>query len=160
MLSGVVYAARDAGHRCFFQALDAGQPLPIDLRGQVIYYVGPSPAKPGRVIGSAGPTTSGRMDVYMPRLLAMGLKGTIGKGSRSAGVREAMKRHKAVYFAALGGAGALIARCIKGVELVAYGDLGPEALLRLEVEHFPLWVVNDIYGGDLYEQGKKAYQQT
>ena len=160
MLSGVVYAARDAAHRRFFQALDAGQPLPIDLMGQVIYYVGPTPAKPGQVIGSAGPTTSGRMDVYTPRLLALGLKGMIGKGSRSAAVKEAMKYHKAVYFAALGGGGALIARCIKGAELVAYEDLGPEALLRLAVEGFPLWVVNDMYGGDLYEEGKKAYQRA
>ena len=160
MLSGVVYAARDAAHKRFFQALDAGEPLPVDLRGQVIYYVGPTPPKPGQVIGSAGPTTSGRMDPYTPRLLALGLKGTIGKGSRSAAVKEAMKQHRAVYFAALGGVGALIARCIKKAELGAYPDLGPEALLRLEVECFPLWVVNDIYGGDLYEEGKGVYQRA
>lgn len=150
LLSGVVYTGRDAAHKRLFELLEAGKPLPIDLRGQVIYYVGPAPAKPGRVIGSAGPTTAGRMDAYAPALIAHGLKGMIGKGIRSEAVRDAMREHKAVYFGATGGAGALLARCIKKAEVVAYEDLGPEAIYRLEVEDFPVIVINDAYGGDLY----------
>ena len=140
-------------------ALDAGQPLPFDPQGQIIYYMGPAPAKPGEPIGSAGPTTSGRMDAYTPRMLEAGLKGMIGKGNRSQAVREAMRKYKAVYLAATGGAGALIAKTIKKSEVVAYADLGAEALLRLEVEDFPAIVVNDIYGGDAYEDGVKQYNR-
>ena len=141
------------------QALDKGERLPFDLAGQTLYYMGPSPAKPGQVIGSAGPTTSGRMDVYTPRLLAAGLRAMIGKGGRSLAVKDAMKRYKAVYLAAIGGAGALIAKSIKKAEVVAYEDLGAEAIRCLEVEDFPAIVVNDIYGGDLYEEGKAKYQK-
>lgn len=155
-LSGVVYTARDAAHKRMIEALEKGEPLPIDIRGQVIYYVGPTPAKPGQVIGSAGPTTSSRMDVYTPMLLEAGLKGMIGKGKRSPEVREAIKKHKAIYFAAAGGAGALLSKRIKKAEVVAYEDLGPEAIYRLEVEDFPVVVVNDIYGNDLYEEAEKS----
>ncbi len=158
-ISGVIYAARDAAHKRMVDALDRGEPLPFDTKGQIIYYVGPSPAKPGQAIGSAGPTTSGRMDVYTPRLLAEGLKGMIGKGNRSATVKEALKRYKAIYFGAIGGAGALIAKSVKKADLVAYPDLGPEAILRLEVEDFPAVVVNDAHGGDLYEEGAAQYRQ-
>jgi fumarate hydratase subunit beta len=156
-ISGVLYTARDAAHKRMVEALERGEPLPVPLAGQIIYYMGPSPAKPGRVIGSAGPTTSGRMDPYVPALLAQGLKGMIGKGSRSPQVREALRQYKAVYFAATGGAGALIARTIKAAQVVAYEELGAEAIRRLEVEDFPALVVNDIYGGDLYEEGKARY---
>ncbi len=157
LLSGVIYTGRDAAHRRLFELLQVGKPLPVDLRGQVIYYVGPTPAKPGRVIGSAGPTTSGRMDAYAPALIAYGLKGMIGKGLRTQEVRDAMMEHGAVYFGATGGAAALISRCIKKAEIVAYEDLGPEAIHRLEVEDFPLVVINDAHGGDLYCEGVKAY---
>lgn len=157
LLNGVIYTGRDAAHKRLFDLLQAGQPLPIDLKGQVIYYVGPAPAKPGQVIGSAGPTTSGRMDAYSPKLMEVGLKGMIGKGMRKKEVVEAMKKYKAVYFAATGGAGALLAKAIKKAEIVAYEDLGPEAISRLEVEDFPVIVVNDIYGNDLYEQGMAKY---
>jgi fumarate hydratase subunit beta len=157
LLSGVLYTGRDAAHKRLFELLQAGQPLPVDLRGQVIYYVGPTPAKPGQVIGSAGPTTSGRMDAYAPALLVYGLKGMIGKGLRNQAVLDAMKRYKAVYFGATGGAAALLARKIKKAEVVAYEDLGPEAIHRLEVEDFPVIVVNDAHGGDLYAEGVKAY---
>ena len=156
-LNGVLYTGRDAAHKKMIALLDNEKKLPIDLRGQVIYYVGPSPAKPGRVIGSAGPTTSGRMDAYAPRLMAMGLKGMVGKGKRSPEVIKAMKHYKAVYFAAVGGAAALISRCIKEAEVVAYPELGPEAVHRLVVENFPVIVVNDTLGGDLYEEGTKIY---
>ncbi|MBM4445366.1 MAG: Fe-S-containing hydro-lyase [Chloroflexi bacterium] len=159
LLSGVIYVARDAAHRRMIEALDQGKPLPFDVKGQTVYYMGPSPAKPGQVIGSAGPTTSGRMDIYAPRLIAEGLKGMIGKGMRSRTVKEAMKQHRAVYFAAIGGAGALISKKIKKSEVVAYGELGAEAVLRIEVEDFPAIVVNDIYGGDLYEEGKARYRR-
>jgi len=157
-ISGVIYVARDAAHKRLVESLDRGEKLPFDPQGQVVYYMGPAPAKPGQVIGSAGPTTSGRMDVYSPRLLAEGLKGMIGKGSRNAAVREAMKKYKAVYFAATGGAGALIAKRIKKAETVAYPELGAEAVLRLEVADLPVVVINDIYGGDLYEEGKAKYR--
>ena len=158
-ISGVIYVGRDAAHKRLVAALDAGQPLPFDPQGQIIYYMGPSPAKPGQPIGSAGPTTSGRMDPYAPRLMEVGLKGMIGKGNRSQPVRQAMQKYKAVYLAAIGGAGALIAKSIKKAEVVAYDDLGAEALRRLEVEDFPAIVVNDIYGGDAYEEGVKRYNR-
>ncbi len=157
LLSGVLYVARDAAHRRLIEALDRGEPLPFDIKGQTLYYMGPSPAPPGRVIGSAGPTTSARMDAYTPRLLAAGLKGMIGKGVRSLAVKEAIKQYKAVYLAAVGGAGALISKTIVKAEVVAYPDLGPEAILKLEVKDFPSTVINDIYGGDLYIEGKKQY---
>jgi fumarate hydratase subunit beta len=160
LLSGTMYVARDAAHRRMIEVLEHGEPLPFDIRGQTIYYMGPSPAPPGRVIGAAGPTTSARMDPYTPRLLAEGLKGIIGKGVRSAEVREALKKYKAVYFAAVGGAGALLSKAIIRSEIVAYQDLGPEAVLRIEVKDFPATVVNDIYGGDLYTEGKEKYKKT
>jgi fumarate hydratase subunit beta len=159
LISGTVYVGRDAAHKRLVAALDAGEPLPFDPQGQIIYYMGPSPAKPGQPIGSAGPTTSGRMDAYAPRLMAVGLKGMIGKGNRSQPVREAMRQYKAVYMGAIGGAGALIAKSIKSSEVVAYDDLGAEALRRLEVEDFPAIVVNDIYGGDAYEDGVRQYNR-
>ncbi|MGQ9556989.1 MAG: Fe-S-containing hydro-lyase [Desulfurispora sp.] len=157
LLNGILYTGRDAAHKKMMELLDRGQELPFPIKGQVIYYVGPAPAKPGQVIGSAGPTTSGRMDAYAPRLLALGLKGMIGKGKRSPEVLKAIKQHKAVYFAAVGGAGALIARCIKSCRVLAYPELGPEAIHELVVENFPLIVVNDSLGGDLYEEGVKIY---
>jgi len=160
LLSGVLYVARDAAHKKMMDTLDRGEPLPFDIKGQTLYYMGPSPAPPGRVIGSAGPTTSTRMDSYTPRLLAAGLKGMIGKGVRSQEVKDALKKHKAVYLAAVGGAGALISKTIIKSEVVAYPDLGPEAVLRLEVKDFPATVINDIHGGDLYVEGKKKYQRV
>ena len=153
----MIYSARDAAHKRMVEALKRGEKLPFDVAGQIIYYMGPAPAKPGHVIGSAGPTTSGRMDVYTPELLAAGLKGMIGKGNRSELVRAAMKQYHAVYFAATGGAGALIAGSINKAEVIAFEELGAEAIMRLEVEDFPVVVINDIYGGDLYEQGKAQY---
>jgi fumarate hydratase subunit beta len=156
-ITGTIYVARDAAHKRMVEALDRGEKLPVDLTGQIVYYMGPSPTKPGNVIGSAGPTTSGRMDKYAPRLMEIGLKGMIGKGLRIAPVKEAMKKYKAVYFAATGGAAALIAQRIKKAQVVAYEDLGAEALQKLEVEDFPVTVVNDVYGGDAYEDGKKKY---
>jgi len=157
LLTGTIYTARDAAHQRMVESLEKGQPLPFDIKGQTIYFVGPSPSRPGQVIGSAGPTTSSRMDAYSPRLMAEGLKGMIGKGSRSQAVREAMKRYKVVYFAATGGAGALISKSIKQAELIAYEDLGAEAVHQLEVEDLPVIVINDIYGGDLYQEGKAKY---
>ena len=157
-LTGVIYTARDAAHRRMVESLEKGESLPFDIRGQVIYYVGPTPAKPGQVIGSAGPTTSMRLDRFTPPLLAAGLKGIIGKGGRGPAVRDALKQHKAVYFIAVGGAGALLARQIKKVDIVAYEDLGTEAVRRLEVEGFPVIVCNDIHGGDLLEEGKARYK--
>jgi fumarate hydratase subunit beta len=158
LLSGVMYVARDAAHKRIVDALDQGKPLPFDIKGQTIYFMGPSPAKPGQVIGSAGPTTSGRMDAYSPRLIAEGLKGMVGKGMRSPAVKEAIKKYRAVYMAAIGGTGALIARTIKKSDVVAYEELGAEAVLCLEVKDFPATVINDIYGGDLYEEGKAKYR--
>jgi len=158
LLSGVIYVARDAAHKRMVEALDRGQPLPFDIRGATVYYMGPTPARPGRVIGSAGPTTSGRMDAYAPRLMAEGLKGMIGKGLRSQAVKDAMVKYGAVYLGAIGGAGAVISRSIKKSEVVAYEELGAEAVRRLEVEDFPVTVVNDIHGGDLYEEGKARYR--
>lgn len=157
LLSGVVYTARDAAHQRLAELLRKGEDLPIDIRGQILYYVGPTPAKPGKIIGSCGPTTSYRMDSYTPSLITKGLKGMIGKGPRSKEVIEALKRHKAVYFVAVGGAGALIAQCIKKLDIVAFQDLGPEAIQRLEVEDFPLIVANDSYGKDLFKEGVKNY---
>jgi fumarate hydratase subunit beta len=158
-ITGVIYVGRDAAHKRLVAALDAGESLPFDPQGQIIYYMGPAPAKPGDPIGSAGPTTSYRMDPYAPRLMEVGLKGMIGKGNRSMPVREAMQQHKAIYMGAIGGAGALIAKSIKRAEVIAYDDLGAEALRRLEVEDFPAIVVNDIYGGDAYEDGLKRYNR-
>jgi len=157
-ITGVIYTARDAAHKRMVEALDKGEKLPFDISNQTIYYMGPTPAKPGQAIGSAGPTTSGRMDTYAPRLMAAGLKGMIGKGNRSQAVKDAMRKYKAVYFATIGGAGALISQSIKKAEVIAYEDLGAEAIRRLEVENFPATVINDINGGDLYEQGKAKYQ--
>jgi len=156
-ITGTILVARDAAHKRMVETLDRGEKLPTDLTGQVVYYMGPSPTKPGKVIGSAGPTTSGRMDRYAPRLMEIGLKGMIGKGLRAAPVKDAMKKYKAVYFAATGGAAALIAQRIKKAQVIAYEELGAEALQRLEVEDFPVIVVNDMYGGDAYEEGKKQW---
>ncbi len=158
LLTGVMYVGRDAAHKRIVEAMERGKPLPIDIKGQTIYFMGPSPPRPGRPIGSAGPTTSGRMDAYSPRLIAEGLKGMIGKGSRSKAVKDAMVKYKAVYLGAIGGAGALISKSIKKAEVVAYEELGAEALRRLEVEDFPVTVINDVYGGDLYKEGKAKYQ--
>ena len=159
LISGVIYTARDAAHGRIIQALDKGDEIPFDLKGQTLYYMGPSPAKPGQIIGSAGPTTSSRMDIYTPRLIAAGIKAMIGKGSRSSAVKEAIKKYRAVYFVTLGGAGALLAKCIKQVEVIAYEDLGAEAILRLNVDDFPAIVANDVYGADLFEQEKARYRR-
>ena len=156
-LTGEVFTSRDAGHKRMVEILERGEALPFDPMNATIYYVGPSPARPGQVIGSAGPTTSGRMDAYAPTLLAVGARGMIGKGARSPEVIEAMKRHCGVYFGAIGGAGALLAKCIKKSELIAWEDLQSEALRRLWVEDMPLVVVIDCQGNDLYEQGRAAY---
>ena len=157
-ITGKIYTARDAAHKRLVELLRKGEQLPISLEGQIIYYVGPSPAPPGRIIGAAGPTTSYRMDPYTPELLEMGLKGMIGKGKRSKEVIEAMKRHKAVYFAAIGGAGALMANAIKEVHIVAYEELGPEAIREMTVENLPVIVVNDVLGNDLYAEGQQKYR--
>jgi len=159
LITGELLTGRDAAHKRLYDLVKEGKPLPVDVKGQVIYYVGPSPAKPGAVIGSAGPTTSYRMDPYSPTLIELGLKGMIGKGARSQEVKLAMIMHKAVYLAAVGGAAALIAKTIKKAQVVAYEDLGAEAINRLWVEDFPAIVVNDIHGNDLYEQGVKAYRK-
>jgi fumarate hydratase subunit beta len=160
LLNGIIYTARDAAHKRLIQLLEAGEPLPFEVQGQVIYYVGPSPAKPGRPIGAAGPTTSYRMDAYAPELISRGLKAMIGKGARNQVVKDAMKQFKAVYFAAIGGAGALIARSILSAEVIAYPELGPEAIRRLEVKDFPVIVANDTHGGDLYIEGAKKYAKS
>ena len=157
LLSGTVYTARDAAHKRFCELVAAGKPLPFPIEGSVIYYVGPSPARPGQPIGSAGPTTSYRMDAYAPTLLDLGELGMIGKGKRGPAVIEAMKRNGAVYFGAIGGAGALLSRCVKSAELVCYEDLGAEAVRRLVVQDLPLTVVIDSQGGNLYETGRTAY---
>ncbi|MCC7361664.1 MAG: fumarate hydratase C-terminal domain-containing protein [Anaerolineales bacterium] len=158
-LTGTLYTARDAAHERLAHALAAGQTLPIPLAGQIIYYVGPAPAKPGAIIGPAGPTTAGRVDLYTPALLAQGLKGMVGKGKRSPAVRAAIVAHGAVYFVMVGGAAALISEHIRSVTTVAYADLGTEAIARYEVEGLPMVVANDAIGGDLYEQGQAAYQR-
>ena len=159
-LTGTMYVARDAAHKRMIEALDRGEELPIDIRDATIYYMGPSPARDGRPIGSAGPTTATRMDKYAPRLLDLGEKAMIGKGKRSKEVIDAVIRNHAVYFAAIGGAGALLAKCIKKAELIAYEDLGAEALRRLEVEDMPLFVIIDCEGNNLYEMGRKEYLEA
>ena len=159
-ITGVIYQARDAAHKKLIALVEAGEPLPFELQGAVVYYMGPSPAKPGNVIGSAGPTTSGRMDAYAPLLMRHGLKGMVGKGLRTAEVKQAMVDNSAVYFAATGGAGALLAKRIVGNEVIAWPELGAEAVARLEVKDFPAIVVNDCHGGDLYEEGRKRYAKT
>jgi len=188
-ITGVLYTARDAAHRRLIELLDQGRPLPLcevarpprydafvrrsgtpspakaearvplDLAGQIIYYTGPTPAPPGRVIGSAGPTTASRMDPYTPRLLAVGLKAMIGKGARAAEIREALRKYRAVYLTTTPGAGALLSRHIIAAEVVAYPDLGPEAIHRLQVQEFPVIVANDCHGGDIYEQGVRQYRR-
>jgi fumarate hydratase subunit beta len=160
LLSGVIYVARDAAHKRIVEALDKGHLPPFEIKGQTIYYMGPAPARPGQAIGSAGPTTSYRMDSFSPRLMAAGLKGMIGKGQRTQEVLNAIKKYKAIYFAAIGGAGALISKSVKKADIVAYEELGAEAVRKLEVEDFPVTVINDIYGGDLYQQGKAKYKLT
>ena len=157
LITGTIYTARDAAHKRMQEALKNGEKLPLAMEGNVIYYMGPSPAREGRPIGSAGPTTASRMDKYAPELLDLGLKGMIGKGKRSKEVIDAIVRNEAVYFAAVGGAGALLAKCIKKAELVAYEDLQSEALRRLYVEEMPLVVIIDCEGNNLYEQGRESY---
>ena len=159
LISGIMYVGRDAAHKRLVETMNKGEKMPFDVKGQVIYYMGPSPTKPGKVIGSAGPTTSGRMDAYTPRMLEAGLKGMVGKGLRTKDVKEAIKKYKGVYLASVGGAAALIAKRIVKSEIIAYEELGPEALLRIEVKDFPAIVINDMYGGDLYEEGKAKYRQ-
>ena len=159
-ITGVIYSARDAAHKRLVELIEKGEELPIDINGQIIYFMGPSPAKPGQAIGSAGPTTSYRMDAYSPTLHAHGLKGGIGKGARGAEVVEAMKKHKCVYFTATGGAAALISKSIKKAEVVAYEDLGAEAIRRLEVEDFRCIVAQDCHGGNLYEIGVEKYRRV
>jgi fumarate hydratase subunit beta len=159
LISGVMYVGRDAAHKRLVETLNKGDKMPFDVKGQVIYYMGPSPTKPGKVIGSSGPTTSGRMDAYTPRMLEAGLKGMVGKGLRTKDVKDAIKKYKAVYLASVGGAAALIAKRIVKSEIIAYEELGPEALLRVEVKDFPAIVINDMYGGDLYEEGKAKYRK-
>ena len=158
-ISGVIYQARDAAHKRLVALIQAGKQLPFELQGAVVYYMGPSPAKPGNVIGSAGPTTSGRMDAYAPLLIEHGLKGMVGKGLRTQEVKDAMHACTAVYFAATGGAGALLAKSIVGNEVIAWPELGAEAVARLEVKDFPAIVVNDCHGGDLYEEGRAKYAE-
>jgi fumarate hydratase subunit beta len=157
LISGVIYTARDAAHKKLVELMEKGEPLPIDLNGQFIYYVGPTPAKPGQAIGSAGPTTSGRMDAYTPMMLERGMKACIGKGLRNQAVKDALQKYKGLYLAAVGGAGALLSKRIKQSEVVAYPELGPEAIRRLEVVDFPATVINDAYGNDLYAEGAKEY---
>lgn len=159
LLSGVIYTARDAAHKRLCELVMQGKELPLDIKDSIIYFVGPTPARPGEVIGSAGPTTSYRMDAYSPVLIALGQTGMIGKGKRSPEVVAAMKEHGAVYFGAIGGCGALLSQCIKKSEVIAYDDLGAEAIHRLEVENFPVIVIIDSYGNNLYETGRTAYLQ-
>ena len=159
LITGTIYTGRDAAHKRLVELVDKGEPLPIDLRGQIIYFVGPTPARPGDVIGSAGPTTSGRMDAYSPKLLDLGLKAMIGKGLRNEAVRDALKRNKAVYLGATGGAGALLAQRITSAKVVAYEDLGPEAIREITVQDFPVVVINDMYGGDLYAEGRERFER-
>jgi fumarate hydratase subunit beta len=158
-ISGVIYTARDAAHGRLLPLIEKGEPLPIDVRGQIIYYTGPSPARPGDVIGSVGPTTASRMDRFTPPLLKLGLKGTIGKGYRGDAVKQALRDHTAVYMGSIGGAGAVLSRFVRKAEVVAYDDLGTEAIRRLEVEGFPAIVLYDAHGGDLYQDGQKQYAQ-
>ena len=160
LISGVIYTARDAAHKRLCELVAEGKELPFDVKDAVIYFVGPTPAKPGQAIGSAGPTTSYRMDAYSPILIGEGQTGMIGKGKRGPEVIEAMKKHGAIYFGAIGGCGALLSKCIKSAEIVAYEDLGAEAIRRLEVEDFPVIVIIDAEGNNLYETGKAAYLAT
>lgn len=156
-ITGIIYAARDAAHKRFIDLLDRGEPLPFEVAGQIIYYVGPTPARPGQIIGSAGPTTAGRMDIYAPRLLEKGLKGMIGKGEMGGEVTEALQSCKGVYFAAIGGAGALIARSIKSSRFIAYEDLGAEAVRELDVEGFEVMVAQDCHGGNVFISGRNQF---
>src|SRR5438105_1198215 len=156
-ITGVLYTARDAAHGRLFPLIEKGERLPIDVRGQVIYYTGPSPARPGDVVGSIGPTTASRMDKFTPALLKLGLKGTIGKGYRSQPVKDGRRQYKGVYFGAIGGVGAVLSRFVKKLAVVAYEDLGTEAIRRLEVDGFPAIVLYDCHGGDLYQDGQKIY---
>jgi len=158
LLSGEVYTARDVAHRRLYEAILRCKKIPIPIRGETFFYAAPTPARPGRVIGSLGPTTSSRMDPYTQKLLEMGLKGMIGKGRRSAEVIEAMKKYGAVYFGAIGGAAALMAQCVRQADIAAYGEMGPEAIMRLTIEDLPLVVVNDIKGGDLYEKAQHRFR--
>jgi len=160
LVNGVIYTARDAAHKLLMGLLDKKQELPVDFRGQILYYVGPSPARPGRVIGAAGPTTSSRMDVYTPTMLKLGLKAMIGKGKRSPEIIAALQKYQAVYLGATGGAGALISKCITAAEVVAFPELGPEAIHRLTVADLPTIVINDCHGGDLYELGRREYARV
>ena len=156
-ITGIIYTARDAAHGRLLPLVERGEQLPIDVRGAIIYYTGPTPAQPGDVAGSIGPTTASRMDKFTPALLKLGLKGTIGKGYRGQAVKDALREHRAVYFGTVGGAGALLSRHITKLEIVAYEDLGTEAIRRLEVAEFPAIVLNDCHGGDLYQDGQKQY---
>jgi fumarate hydratase subunit beta len=160
LITGVIYTARDAAHKRLMELIAKGEKLPFDIKGAIIYYVGPTPAPPGKPIGSAGPTTSGRMDSYAPKLIELGLKAMLGKGVRSEAVIEAMKKHKAVYLGATGGAGALLSHAIIKSEVVAYEDLGPEAIRKLEVVEFPAVVINDVHGRDLYKEGQAKYRKV
>ena len=157
LITGTIYTARDAAHKRLCELAAKGEPLPFDIEGAIIYFVGPTPAKPGQVIGSAGPTTSYRMDAYSPALIALGQTGMIGKGKRGEAVVEAMRQYGAVYLGAIGGLGALLGKCVKKAEVIAYPDLGAEAVRRLEVENFPVVVVIDSEGNNLYELGRRAY---
>lgn len=157
LITGTIYTARDAAHKRLCELAAKGEPLPFDIEGAIIYFVGPTPAKPGQVIGSAGPTTSYRMDAYSPALIALGQTGMIGKGKRGEAVVDAMRRYGAVYLGAIGGLGALLGKCVKKAEVIAYPDLGAEAVRRLEVENFPVVVVIDSEGNNLYETGRRAY---
>jgi len=159
LITGIIYSARDSAHKKLVDLLAEGKPLPLDLKGHLIYYVGPSPARPGKPIGSAGPTTSGRMNPYAPKLLAIGSKGMIGKGEMNAGVAEALKKFKGVYLVAVGGAAALIARSIKKNVVIAYPELGAEAIAELTVEDFPAIVAQDCHGGNIYKEGVEKYGQ-
>lgn len=159
LLNGIIYTGRDAAHKRLVEMLDKGEELPMDIKDQTIYYVGPCPAKPGQAIGSAGPTTSGRMDAYTPQLMDAGLRGMIGKGLRSKAVVDSIIKHNGVYFAAIGGAGALLAEAIKEAEVIAFPDLGAEAIYKLRVENFPVTVIIDSEGNDLYKSGKELYKK-
>ena len=160
VITGTIYTARDMAHKYMVEGHKKGEKMPFDVKGQIIYYTGPTPAPPGKPIGSAGPTTSYRLDKYTPTLLELGLKGMIGKGPRGQEVKDAIKKHKAVYFAAIGGAGALISKTIRKAEVIAYPELGTEAIMRLEVEDFPAVVVNDVHGADLYRIGVEQYKEV
>ena len=160
LLSGVIYTARDAAHKRLCELVEQGKELPLDVKDSIIYFVGPTPARPGEAIGSAGPTTSYRMDAYSPTMIEQGQTGMIGKGKRNEEVIAAMKKHGAVYFGAIGGCGALLSKCIKKAEVIAYDDLGAEAIRRLEVEDFPVIVIIDSEGNNLYETGRAAYLET